>query len=535
LASRDISDLPGIWLATTPASLLQRRLTLAVMGLLLIAFVGGLSLVNIPLPRRNGFIPFIQAMMFVTDLITAIFLFTQFSILRSLALLVLASGYLFTALTTVVHTLAFPGAFTPDRLIDAGLQTTGWLYVIWHFAFPASAIAYGWLKGKEHARHPTSASAKNAILLSVAIVTSSVFALTWGLIGADEYVPRLLLDEIKLAPLATYAGWLNAMTCVVAFLLLRLTQSSVLDRWLMVAIFATLVEMMMFSFVDERFSVGWYLVRLFGVTASTVVLLALLTETMRLYAKLATSTRALMRERDNRLLSARAVMAAIGHEIRQPLTAIVTSSGAGLKFLQQTPPNLDKALSALQHTVNASHSVNEVFEGIRTLFGTGDQRLQPVDLNRIVLDVLQSVQDQLRSHSIEAKTELAPDLPLVSVHSGQLREVVINLVQNAIEAMNSTINRSRVLRVTTEHRNRNEVAVIVEDSGPGIDQERLSDIFGAFVTTKAHGTGLGLAICRMIIEHHGGQLTASSDGINGARFEFVLPIRTSDEASARIM
>ena len=528
LASSDISDVPGIWLATTPPNLLQRRLTLAAMGMLLLAFVAGVSLANVSLPPSNGFIPYVQAMMFVTDLITAMFLFTQFSILRSGALLVLASGYLFTALITVAHTLAFPGAF---NLLGAGLQTTGWLYVVWHFAFPAAAIAYVWLKDRKDAKYPTSASAKKAIFWSVAIVTSSVFALTWALIGADAYVPRLLLDEITFAPLAAYAGWFNAMACVVAILLLWLPQSSVLDNWLMVAIFATLGEMMMFGFVEQRFSFGWYLVRLFGVTASTVVLLALLTETMRLYAKLAGSTRALMRERDNRLLNARAVIAAIAHEVRQPLTAIVTSSRAGLQFIQQTPPNLDKARSALQHSVNASHSVNEIFEGIRALFVKGDQPQRPIDLNRIVLDVLESLQDEVRRHSVESKAELAPDLPLVSGNSVQLREVVINLVQNALEAMNSTTDRSRVLRVTTELRNRNEIAVVVEDTGPGIDPERLSDIFGAFVTTKAQGTGLGLAICRMIIEHHGGQLTASSDGVNGARFQFVLPIRTSDEAA----
>ena len=528
LTSSNISDVPGIWLATTPTSLLQRRLTLAAMGMLLFAFAAGVSLANVQLAPSNGFIPYVQAMMFVTDLITAIFLFTQFSILHSRALLVLASGYLFTALITVAHTLSFPGAF---NLLGARLQTTGWLYVVWHFAFPAAAIAYVRLKDKKEARYSTSASAKRAIFWSVAIVTGSVCALTWGLIAADEYVPRLLLDEINLAPLAAYTGWLNAMTCVAAFLLLWLAQSSVLDSWLMVAIFATLVEMMMFGFVDERFSFGWYLVRLFGVTASTVVLLALLTETMRLYAKLAASTRALMRERDNRLLNARAVVAAIAHEVRQPLTAIVTSTRAGLQFIQQTPPNLDKARSALQHSVTASHSVNDIFEGIRALFVKGDQPQRPIDLNRIVLDVLESLQDELRRHSIESKVELAPDLPLLSGNSVQLREVVINLVQNALEAMHGATDRSRVLRVVTEIRSRNEIAVIIEDSGPGIDPERLSDIFGAFVTTKAHGTGLGLAICRMIIEHHGGQLTASSDGVNGARFQFVLPIRTSDEAA----
>ena len=526
MAGSDLSDRPGIWLATTPASLHQRRFTLATMAVLLFAFLIGLSLANVPLPRSNGFIPFIQAMMFVTDLITAIFLFTQFSILCFRALLVLASGYLFTALITVAHTLAFPGGF---NLLGAGLQTTGWLYVVWHFAFPAAAIAYVWLKDKQ----PSSASVKKAVSWSVAIVTGSVFALTSGLIGAAEYLPRLLLDEINLAPLATYSGWFIAMTCVVALLLLRRPQSSILDRWLMVAIFATLVEMITFSFVPARFSVGWYLVRLFGVIASTVVFLALLTETMRLYAKLAASIRALERERDNKLLNAQAITAAIAHEIRQPLTGITARGDAGLRFLKQTPPDLDKARSAFQGIVNTSHAVSGIFDSIRTLFGKRDQRLWLIDLNQIVFDVIQSLQDELRSYSVETKTELAAELPLVSGHEGQLREVVTNLVRNALEAMRSITKRSRVLRVRTELRDRNEIAVVVEDSGPGIDPKRLDGIFGAFLTTKAHGTGLGLAICRLIIEHHGGHISASSDGVSGALFQFVLPIKRSDEATAR--
>ena len=96
----------------------------------------------------------------------------------------------------------------------------------------------------------------------------------------------------------------------------------------------------------------------------------------------------------------------------------------------------------------------------------------------------------------------------------------------------ATINdRSRILRVRTEPRGRDAVAVAVEDSGPGIAPSQLDDIFGAFVTTKPHGMGLGLAICRMIIEHHGGALTASSDGQNGATFQFVLPIKSVDNAT----
>jgi signal transduction histidine kinase len=106
--------------------------------------------------------------------------------------------------------------------------------------------------------------------------------------------------------------------------------------------------------------------------------------------------------------------------------------------------------------------------------------------------------------------------------------VIFNLVRNATEAMDNVTDRNRVLQVTTALRDRETIAVAVEDSGPGIDPKRLDEIFNAFFTTKSQGTGLGLAICRMIIEHHGGQLIASSDGKNGALFQFVLPIDSAE-------
>jgi signal transduction histidine kinase len=107
-----------------------------------------------------------------------------------------------------------------------------------------------------------------------------------------------------------------------------------------------------------------------------------------------------------------------------------------------------------------------------------------------------------------------------------------NLVVNAIEAM-ETSDRSRVLRVRTEFRDHKAVEVVVEDSGPGIDSNKLSDIFTGHVSTKPHGMGLGLAISRMIIDYHGGKLTASSDGKDGASFQFVLPIASEDKDGAR--
>ena len=116
-------------------------------------------------------------------------------------------------------------------------------------------------------------------------------------------------------------------------------------------------------------------------------------------------------------------------------------------------------------------------------------------------------------------------------HRGQLQEVFINLIHNAIEAMDDITDDRRILRVRAAPSRGNTIVVAVEDSGPGVDPKQSQAIFDAFVTTKPQGMGLGLAICRMIIERHGGQLTAVSDGKRGASFQFVLPIESAVEAS----
>jgi signal transduction histidine kinase len=164
------------------------------------------------------------------------------------------------------------------------------------------------------------------------------------------------------------------------------------------------------------------------------------------------------------------------------------------------------------------------------LFGKVDQEQEPIDINEVALGVMQALQGQLKDHGVAAYPELKAGLPLIKGHRGQLREVIFNLINNAIEAMEIATNRRRVLSVRTEFRGGDAIAVAIQDSGPGIDPKQLDSIFGAFVTTKAHGTGLGLAICRMIIERHGGQLTASSDGKSGALFQFVLPIEPKEVA-----
>ena len=265
------------------------------------------------------------------------------------------------------------------------------------------------------------------------------------------------------------------------------------------------------------------------VTLGACVLAALFAERRESEARLARSNLMLERERHNKLMNAQAITASIAHEVRQPLAAIATNGGAALRFLAMSPPNQPEVQAAIERIVRDSHRTGEVLNGIRALFREVDQGRVPVDVNETILEVLDSLDGELKGHSVVVRRELAAELPPVDGHRSQLQQVVSNLVNNAIEAMNATAKRHRVLHVRTQLRESGAIAVEVKDSGSGIDPKQLDSIFGAFFTTKAQGMGLGLAICRMIIEHHGGRLTASSDGRTGALFQFILPTQAIEE------
>jgi C4-dicarboxylate-specific signal transduction histidine kinase len=159
------------------------------------------------------------------------------------------------------------------------------------------------------------------------------------------------------------------------------------------------------------------------------------------------------------------------------------------------------------------------------LFQEAHQAQQSIDVNKLVSETLQILQGELNDHGVKTYFEFASELPAVMGHTIQLQEVIFNLVHNAIDAMIPIKVDRRVLQIRTARHGAKAIIIDVEDSGHGIEPERLGSIFEAFVTTKPNGTGLGLAICSRIIERrHGGQLTAQSSQNNGALFHIVLPV-----------
>src|ERR1700737_4397540 len=225
----------------------QRRLALAIVLVLLVAFfivAGPFSTTQAW--RIDAFVPAYATAMFVNDLITAVLLFAQFSILRSPALLAISSGYLFTALMLIPWMLTFPGVFTPGGLLGAGLQSTNWLYILWHAGFPLLVIAYALLKDADRAKRLWQGSAGAAILSSVVMTAVVVCAATFLVTAYDPLLPRMMLDTPHLSALWYYAAAPMTLLSVLALIVLWIRRRSVLDLWLMVVMGAHVKRLSLF-------------------------------------------------------------------------------------------------------------------------------------------------------------------------------------------------------------------------------------------------------------------------------------------------
>jgi PAS domain S-box-containing protein len=224
------------------------------------------------------------------------------------------------------------------------------------------------------------------------------------------------------------------------------------------------------------------------------------------------------------LTAAGQMAASIAHEINQPLAAITLGCSAGLRWLAKTPPDIAEVRAALNCISDASHRAGQVVDGIRAMFKSDGRKKALLDVNQVIREILALLHFELQNHQILVQVDLNPKLPPVVADVVQLQQVIANLVTNAIEAMDAVTDRTRRLRVKSETRETDCVSITVEDSGPGIDPEKLDRIFDPFFTTKSHGMGMGLAICRSIIEAHDGRLWASPRTPHGLAFHMVLPV-----------
>jgi PAS domain S-box-containing protein len=222
--------------------------------------------------------------------------------------------------------------------------------------------------------------------------------------------------------------------------------------------------------------------------------------------------------------------AAIAHEVNQPLTGLVISGNACLRWLSGETPNLPAARRAVERMINDGSRAGEVISRIRAMVKKSPPRRDKLNINSTLMEVIALVRGEVQSNNISLRTEFCDGLPLVSGDRIQLQQVILNLIMNAIDAMSGIAHPQRELLVASAKDGPSNVLVTVRDSGTGLDQTSLDRLFDAFYTTKAHGMGMGLAISRAIVEAHRGELWAMPNVPQGAIFQFRLPTE-GDEVS----
>jgi PAS domain S-box-containing protein len=222
--------------------------------------------------------------------------------------------------------------------------------------------------------------------------------------------------------------------------------------------------------------------------------------------------------------------ASIAHEVKQPLAAVIANAEACLSWLDRGTPDLDAARRSVEWIIRDGNRANEVIQRVRALANKSDIEKVPLDVNDVVREVTALVQRELISHRVSLRMELAPTLPMILGDRVQMQQVIINLMMNGIEAMQSTTDRPRELVIRSGQDDAHGVLVSVADCGGGISAEDADRLFNPFFTTKTSGMGMGLSICRSIMEAHGGRLWATANLPHGATFQFTLPVN-ADTAS----
>jgi PAS domain S-box-containing protein len=276
------------FLLSSPPQRSDRRLAAVVVVVSLAIFAAAAPFARVQLTPVWAFVPSYQSALVINDLITAILLYAQFPTFRSRGLLLLAGGYLFTALMAIVHGLTFPGLFAPTGLIGAGPQTTAWLYMFWHGGFPLLVVGYALLKHGGAQGDTPHRSVAGAIVVNAAAVVAAVACLALVATAGHDALPQIMQGNGYTPAFLAVVSSTWALSLVALAVLWFRRLHSVLDLWLMVVMCVWVCDIALAAVLNAgRFDLGFYAGRIYGLAAASFVLMVLLLETGALYTQLA--------------------------------------------------------------------------------------------------------------------------------------------------------------------------------------------------------------------------------------------------------
>ena len=530
------------FLLDQPAGPAERRRALIVAAVSTIGFFALLPFAKEQLAPVPAFIPIYESALVLIDLITAVLLFGQYRILRSQALLLLGCGYLFTATMATAHALTFPGLFSTTGLLGASTQTTAWLYMMWHGGFPLFVLGYVALKHRPRAMR----SPYVWPLVTLALASGCILLATLG----HAALPDLLVGgrHSGTFQITVTSVWVLSVFALAG--LWRQRPRTVLDLWLLVVSLVWLFDVALAALLNAaRFDLGFYAGRVYGLLASSIVLMELMLENSTLYARLFRAyeagnrqSTALATARDDAQAADAAkslFLASMSHEIRTPMNAII-----GLTNLVLETRLDDRQRDYLGKVQTSSKALlallNDILDYSKAEAGKITLEAEEFSPEELIENVGHLFSARLEEVGLDLLFEFDERLPDRLVGDGlRLTQVLNNLVGNALKftSRGEIVVRAEMLGELAE---RTQLRISVRDTGIGMTPEqvgRLFQVFGqadATIARRYGGTGLGLAICKRLVGLMDGHFEVTSTPGQGSTFAFTCSFGKAEPGAERI-
>ncbi len=496
-----------------------------------------------PVAVITPFLPAFTSAVVFADLLTAFLLAQQFLNGGSARLLGLTGAYLYSGSIAFLYMLTFPGIIADRAIVHADLSDVSvYIWLAWHAGFPlALALALApWPPGLFAVGRWIGAHPRRTIACVASAVPLIVVSITFSLMSAGDSLPRLIngFDYTRLTQVSLL-GMTAVNLVALAAVAAGARQGTQLERWVLVAVAASMSDVTLTLAAHTRYTIGWYAGRLMSLAAATVVLVALVGEVTRLYGELAARGRALESANDrleeaNRMKSQ--FLSNMSHELRTPLNAIIGFSemlhrpavGAlGVKQ-QRYVSHIQTSGRHLLLLINDLLDLSKVEAGKMTI---KRERVAVSQLLDGTAAVMRGMAEQ--KHIIVDFELLAPGDPVVVADPARLKQVIFNLLSNAVK-FTPAGGKVRLKAAPVA----GFMRISVEDTGVGIPKGEIGRLFEEFHQVPGTdqgqftGTGLGLALARKLVELQGGTVEVQSEVGKGSAFSFTVPLAEPDEKAA---
>jgi len=502
-----------------PASPAQVRVTAGVALALCLTYVVTLFFRNDILPPSEFFVAITSPLLIMADWITGTLLFAQARVLRARSLQVLAAGYFLAGLFVLLRVLSLPSVLASSASFGPHYNVPLWFYLASHAALAPAVMIYVWLNQATDQAAPTASPDK--LSLGRILATSIILA------GSVILVVTAVETTLPMSSPMFLAASAVMLLVIASMAMLGRRLQSVLDLWLILMMWGWFLETALTALPSSGYTAGWYAARSLGLVSGLFVLFALLAETSKFYAQTVLQLMAQKQEREHRFLIHKAITGSLAHDIRQPLSAILLNAQMGKRTLAQPERGVAALLEELDLTLNeivtCSDRANSIIKSTRTIFareGTDRSATDPAILLRTTLAM---VADSARAQEVSIGLVVEGQPKPITINRMQMQQALLNLFQNAIEALSHAYGRNRTMRVSCIPWGDVGVIIRVEDNGPGILPADREKIFNTFFTTRVDGAGLGLPIARAVIEDHGGRISAEPLSPVGTAFVVRLP------------